>query len=134
VPGLGFAELGPGDLGLALGYVSVLRDPYPPEVREARDRVFAACRKYRIAFLETATPESIIAKLDEGVRVIARHREETAILSAGTRNAECRCSQYVLRPSLLLLLGEGLERRESVAPRLGQPHRPSKQWYADSPA
>jgi hypothetical protein len=42
--------------------------------------VFAACRNHRVAFLKTATPESIIAKLDEGVRVIAGHREETAIL------------------------------------------------------
>jgi 4-hydroxy-2-oxoheptanedioate aldolase len=77
-PGLGFAELGPGDLGLALGYISVPREPYPAEMREARERVFAACRKNRIAFLETAAPENILAKLDEGVRVIAGHREETA--------------------------------------------------------
>jgi 4-hydroxy-2-oxoheptanedioate aldolase len=80
VPGLGFAELGPGDLGLALGYRAVPRDPYPPEMREARERVFAACGKNRVAFLETATPENIIAKLDEGVRVIAGHREETALI------------------------------------------------------
>ena len=80
VPGLAFAELGPGDLGLALGYTAVPRDPYPPEMREARERVFAACRKNRVAFLETATPESIVTKLDEGVRVIAGHREETAMI------------------------------------------------------
>jgi 4-hydroxy-2-oxoheptanedioate aldolase len=80
VPGLAFAEMGPGDLGLALGYLTVPREPYPPEMREARERVFAACRKNRVAFLETAAPENIIAKLDEGVRVIAGHREETATL------------------------------------------------------
>lgn len=78
VPGLGFAELGPGDLGLSLGYVAVPREPYPPEMREARRRVFAACRNHGIAFLETCSPENIAAKLDEGVRVIAGHREETA--------------------------------------------------------
>ena len=78
VPGLGFAELGPGDLGLALGYLSVPRDPYPPEMKEARERVFAACRKNHVPFLETCSPENIAAKLDEGVRVIAGHREETA--------------------------------------------------------
>jgi 4-hydroxy-2-oxoheptanedioate aldolase len=78
VPGLGFAELGPGDLGLSLGYVAVPREPYPSEMREARERVFAACRKNRIAFLETCSPENITHKLDEGVRVIAGHREETA--------------------------------------------------------
>jgi 4-hydroxy-2-oxoheptanedioate aldolase len=78
VPGLGFAELGPGDLGLSLGYVAVPREPYPPEMREARRRVLTACRKNRVAFLETGSPETIAAKLDEGVRVIAGHREETA--------------------------------------------------------
>jgi 4-hydroxy-2-oxoheptanedioate aldolase len=79
VPGIGFAELGPGDLGLSLGYPVVPRDPYPPEMREARERVFAACRARGIPFLEGATPETIAAKLDEGVRVIAGHREDTAI-------------------------------------------------------
>jgi 4-hydroxy-2-oxoheptanedioate aldolase len=80
VSGLASAEMGPGDLGLALGYPSVPREPYPPAMQEARDRVFAACRKNRVAFLETAAPETIVAKLDEGVRVIAGHREETAII------------------------------------------------------
>jgi 4-hydroxy-2-oxoheptanedioate aldolase len=65
---------------LALGYSAVPRDRYPPEMREARERVFAACRKNRVAFLETATSENIVGKLDEGVRVIAGHREETAII------------------------------------------------------
>ena len=78
VPGLGFAEMGPGDLSLALGYRDMPRDPYPPEMREARDQVFQACRSNGVAFLEIGTPETIAQKLDEGVRVIAGHREETA--------------------------------------------------------
>jgi 4-hydroxy-2-oxoheptanedioate aldolase len=80
VPGLGFAEMGPGDLGLSLGYLSVPRDPYPPEMKEARDRVFAACRKNRIAFLEVCSPANIAARLDEGVRVIAGHSREAATI------------------------------------------------------
>jgi 2-keto-3-deoxy-L-rhamnonate aldolase RhmA len=78
VPGLGFAELGPGDLGLSLNYVPVPREPYPDEMAEARTRVFAACRARGIPFLEGATPDNIAAKIDEGVRVIAGGREETA--------------------------------------------------------
>ncbi len=78
VPGLGFAEMGPGDLGLVLGYKQVPREPYPPEMQDARERVFAACRARGIAFLETCTPENVARKIDEGVRVIAGHREETA--------------------------------------------------------
>ena len=78
VPGLGFAEMGPGDLGLVLGYKQVPREPYPAEMQDARERVFAACRARGIAFLETCTPENVARKIDEGVRVIAGHREETA--------------------------------------------------------
>ena len=40
--------------------------------------MFAACRQHGVAFLETGTPETIAQKLDEGVRVIAGHCEETA--------------------------------------------------------
>lgn len=78
VPGIGFAEMGPGDLGLALGYKQVPRDPYPPEMQEARQRVFHACQARGIAFLESCTPENVVKKIDEGVRVVAGHREETA--------------------------------------------------------
>jgi 4-hydroxy-2-oxoheptanedioate aldolase len=79
VPGLGFAELGPGDLSLALGYTTMPRDPYPPEMQEARERVFAACRRNGLPFLEGCTPDNIVARLDEGVRVIAGGDERTAI-------------------------------------------------------
>jgi 4-hydroxy-2-oxoheptanedioate aldolase len=78
VPGLGFAELGPGDLSLALGYTTMPRDPYPPEMQQARERVFAACRRHGVRFLEGCTPENIAARLDEGVRVIAGGNEATA--------------------------------------------------------
>jgi 4-hydroxy-2-oxoheptanedioate aldolase len=80
VPGLGYAEMGPGDLGLALGYPTLQRDPYPPEMQEARDRVFAACRKNGLAFLEGCSPENIVPRLDEGVRVIAGQHQDTATL------------------------------------------------------
>ena len=80
VPGIGFAELGPGDLGLALGYVNIPRDPYPPEMREARDRAFAACQRFGVGYLEMATPESVVSKIREGVRIISGHREDTAVV------------------------------------------------------
>ncbi len=78
VPGLGFAEMGPGDLSLSLGYLRMPRNPYPPEMQKARDRIFAAAKKNRIAFLEGANPENVAQLIDEGVRVIAGQREETA--------------------------------------------------------
>ena len=78
VPGLAFAEMGPGDLCLSLGYTTLQLDPYPPELQEARARVFGACKKNGIAYLESCSPANIVSRLDEGVRVIAGHREETA--------------------------------------------------------
>jgi len=80
VPGLGFAELGPGDLGLSLGYTSLQRRPYPPEMEAARAKVFGACKKNKLAFLEGATPDNIGQRLDEGVRVISGHSQEVARL------------------------------------------------------
>jgi 2-keto-3-deoxy-L-rhamnonate aldolase RhmA len=78
VPGLGFAEMGPGDLSLSLGSVKLLRDPYPPVMQAARDKVFAACRRNRIAFLEGCNTANIVVRLDEGVRVISGHSKEMA--------------------------------------------------------
>jgi 4-hydroxy-2-oxoheptanedioate aldolase len=78
VPGIGFAEMGPGDLSLALGYREMPRESYPPEMAEARRLVFAACRRNGVAFLESSNLATITAKLDEGVRIIAGHNEEAA--------------------------------------------------------
>ncbi|MGH7155845.1 MAG: hypothetical protein ACREF3_18105, partial [Acetobacteraceae bacterium] len=79
-PGIAFAEMGPGDLSLSLGSTTLLRDPYPPEMQEARDKVFAACRRNGIAFLEGCNRDNLIGRLDEGVRVIGGHDEELARL------------------------------------------------------
>jgi 4-hydroxy-2-oxoheptanedioate aldolase len=78
VPGIGFAEMGPGDLSLSLGYFR-RPDPLPPEMEEARQRVRTACLKQGIAFLESATPDDVAEKIDAGARVIAGHREDTAV-------------------------------------------------------
>lgn len=79
VPGLGFAEMGPGDLSLALGYRTVPREPFPPEMQKARERVLAACRKNGVAFLQACSPDDVIAKIEQGVRVFAGHSEPAAI-------------------------------------------------------
>jgi 4-hydroxy-2-oxoheptanedioate aldolase len=78
VPGLAFAELGPGDLSLSLGYLRPPMQAYPPEMVAARERVFAACRRNGIAFLESCRPDNVAARIDEGVRVIAGQSEEAA--------------------------------------------------------
>ena len=47
-------------------------------MQAARDRVFAACRRNGIAFLEGCNQDNIRQRLDEGVRVIAGHDEAMA--------------------------------------------------------
>jgi 4-hydroxy-2-oxoheptanedioate aldolase len=47
-------------------------------MEEARRRVFAACKRNGVAFLEVGSPATITSQLDEGVRVVAGHDEETA--------------------------------------------------------
>jgi 4-hydroxy-2-oxoheptanedioate aldolase len=79
VPGLGFAEIGPGDLSLSLGYRTIPREPYPKEMQEARDRILGACRSCGVAFLQSCTADNIIERIDEGVRVIAGHSEAAAV-------------------------------------------------------
>ena len=85
VPGLGFAEWGPGDLAQSFGYKNPPRDPSPPELQEARHRVFAACRAAGVHFLETMSAENTVSKIDEGVRISGMHDEGAA--QAGREHA-----------------------------------------------
>jgi len=78
VPGIGFAEMGPGDLSMSLGYMNVSRGSYPPEMQEAHDRVKKACQENSVAFLDSATPENIKQKIDEGARIFSGQQEDTA--------------------------------------------------------
>ena len=43
VPGIAFAEWGPGDMGMSLGHPDAHDPPYPTEMSAARARVKAAC-------------------------------------------------------------------------------------------
>ena len=53
--------------------------PYPAAMLAARNRVFQACRAARIAFLEQVTPENVIERIAEGVRIGAGdHAREAA--------------------------------------------------------
>lgn len=78
VPGLGFAEWGPGDLHMSFGIKRDPSKPLDPRLVEARERVRDACKANNLAFLDSCTPEDIGSKIDEGVRVVAGHREDTA--------------------------------------------------------
>jgi 4-hydroxy-2-oxoheptanedioate aldolase len=68
VPGIAFAEWGPGDMSLSLGVLG-RGSQNSPQLRAARDKVFAATKANKIFFLESMNPENIVAEIKEGVMV-----------------------------------------------------------------
>ena len=75
IPGIAFAEWGPGDMGMSFGYLDKHDPPYPPEMMKARAKVLNACKDNNIAFLNGAGPEDINEIIDEGVSVISCTKE-----------------------------------------------------------
>jgi len=68
VPGIGFAEWGPGDMALSLG----VRGPgaeRDPRMQAARAKVFAACKANHIFFLNSMNANNVIDMIKEGVMV-----------------------------------------------------------------
>ncbi|HXV07295.1 MAG TPA: aldolase/citrate lyase family protein [Burkholderiales bacterium] len=78
VPGIAFAEWGPGDMGMSMGYPDQHDEPYPAEMRAARARVMSACKVAGLAFLEAVTPENVIGRLEEGVTIGCGPRAQEA--------------------------------------------------------
>ncbi len=82
VPGIAFAEWGPGDMGMSMGYPDQHDEPYPADMRAARQRVLGACKAAGLAFLEQVTPANVLARIAEGVRIgTGRQGHEAAELS-----------------------------------------------------
>ncbi|MBL8231543.1 MAG: hypothetical protein JNL98_23810 [Bryobacterales bacterium] len=77
VPGIGFAEWGPGDMGISLNLPDGhgANETLHPQMREARARVLAATKKAKIAFLNTVRPDDVDKMIDEGVRIGAGGQE-----------------------------------------------------------
>jgi 4-hydroxy-2-oxoheptanedioate aldolase len=69
VPGIAFAEWGPGDMGMSMGYPDQHDEPYPPQMQAARARIMAACKAAGLAFLEQVSPHNVIGRLTEGVMI-----------------------------------------------------------------
>jgi len=88
IPGIAFAEWGPGDMGMSMGHPDAHDPPYPREMTAARDRVFAATQKAGIAFLEAMTTENVTAKIDEGVRISSAGRGGQEIAEIGRKHSK----------------------------------------------
>src|ERR671932_972478 len=78
VPGIAFAEWGPGDMGMSLGYPEQHDPPYPEPMLAARARVLAACKANNLAFLNAVHPDNVLDQLAEGVLICAGRRAAEA--------------------------------------------------------
>lgn len=80
VPGIGFAEWGPGDMGISLGLPDGhgANETLHPKMRDARSRVLAACKKNKLAFLNTVRLTDVEEMIKEGVKIGAGATAETA--------------------------------------------------------
>ena len=84
VPGLSFAEWGPGDMGMSYGFADAHDPPYPPVMEEARSIVKGACDDNGIHFLcswkdsSKSAEENIRFLMDWGVRILSGGGEDQA--------------------------------------------------------
>ena len=78
VPGIGFAEMGPGDMSMSMKIKRIPGAPPDQRIKDASLRVKKACDKNGVKFLETGTPENIIEVIDSGARVIAGQSQKAA--------------------------------------------------------
>jgi 4-hydroxy-2-oxoheptanedioate aldolase len=69
VPGLAFAEWGPGDMGMALGHPEQHDPPYPQAMLDIRARVKNACHANNIFFLDTVNADNFRTQIDDGVMI-----------------------------------------------------------------
>ena len=79
VPGIAFAEWGPGDMGFSFGQPDAHDPPYTEEMAGARARVKSACETSGVAFLDGANSENITEKIDENVRILSAGEEVAEI-------------------------------------------------------
>jgi 4-hydroxy-2-oxoheptanedioate aldolase len=69
VPGIAFAEWGPGDMALSLGVRGGGPGPMPAVLQQARAKVLAAAKANKIFFLNTVAPGNVIDMIKEGVMI-----------------------------------------------------------------
>jgi 4-hydroxy-2-oxoheptanedioate aldolase len=80
VPGITFAEWGPGDMALSLGMPQATsQDPLPAALQQARAKVLAACKAHKKFFLNTVRPKDVVSMIQEGVMIGAGGQEAAEI-------------------------------------------------------
>ena len=69
VPGIAFAEWGPGDMAFSLGVKNPPSGPMPQALQAARQRVLAATKANKIFFLNSVNADNVVDMIKEGVMI-----------------------------------------------------------------
>jgi len=77
VPGVAFAEWGPGDMAFSLGVKNA--NPMPPQMQAARAKVLAASKASKIFFLNTVNADNVVDMIEEGVMIGAGNQQAADI-------------------------------------------------------
>lgn len=75
VPGIAFAEWGPGDNALSHGLQDTPNPQSHPTMRAARNKVFAAVKANKLFFLEGFNEKNVADQIRDGVRIGGASRE-----------------------------------------------------------
>jgi 4-hydroxy-2-oxoheptanedioate aldolase len=78
VPGVAFAEWGPGDMAFSLGVKSA-PGPLPPLMAAARAKVFAATKASKIFFLNSVNADNVVDMIKEGVMIGAGNEKAAEV-------------------------------------------------------
>jgi 4-hydroxy-2-oxoheptanedioate aldolase len=84
VPGIAFAEWGPGDMAFSLG-VKNGPGPMPAAMQAARAKVFAATKASKIFFLNTMSADNVVDMIKEGVMIGPASQQTAEIGRAYTK-------------------------------------------------
>jgi 4-hydroxy-2-oxoheptanedioate aldolase len=79
IPGIAFAEWGPGDMALSLGIRGGGSPELAPGMQQARRKIFAACKANKIFFLNSMNPRNVVDMLKEGVMIGPASQEAAEI-------------------------------------------------------
>jgi 4-hydroxy-2-oxoheptanedioate aldolase len=94
VPGLGFAEWGPGDMGMSFGNPDAHDPPYPEDMDRARLMIKDACDANGVKFLSSwndptkSHEDNVQTLLDWGVAIISGGGEEKAEIGRKLTNRQ----------------------------------------------
>jgi 4-hydroxy-2-oxoheptanedioate aldolase len=78
VPGIAFAEWGPGDMAFSLG-VKNGPGPMPAQLQAARAKVFAAVKASHLFFLNSMNADNVVDMIKEGVMIGAANQQAAEI-------------------------------------------------------